>query len=131
MKVKTNIGKTFLKLLQKSFLPAHLMYTIFNKNKIKISYSSFPNMESIVLSHKKHILNSNSTEYRSNCNNRDKSPSENKFLTPRFVYRADVNKKTDEHKYYYIISDTPFKDRYENYKACFRYRSHLTDSDLF
>ena len=44
MNVKTNVGKTFFKLLQKHFPPTHPMYTIFNKNKIKISYSCFPNM---------------------------------------------------------------------------------------
>ena len=28
------------------------------------------------------------------------------------------------------ISDTPFNERYENHKTSFRYRSHLTASDL-
>ena len=131
MNVKTNIGKTFFKLLQKHFPPTHAMYIIFNKNKIKISYSCFSNMRSIISSHSKHILNSNSTEYECNCNNREECPLENKCLTPRIVYRADVtNNKTDEHKYYYGISDTPFKDRYENHKTSFRHRSHLTGSDL-
>ena len=131
MNVKTNIGKTFFKLLQKHFPPTHSMHTIFNKNKIKISYSCFPNMGSIISSHNKHILNSNSTEYGCNCNDRHKCPLENKCLTPRIVYRADVtNNKTDEHKYYYGISDTPFKDRYENHKTSFRHSSHLTASGL-
>ena len=53
------------------------------------------------------------------------------FLTLRIVYRADVtNNKTDKHNYYYGISDTPFKDRYENYKMYLRHRSHLTALDL-
>ena len=66
-----------------------------------------------------------------NCNNKDECPLENECLTPRIVYRADVtNNKTDEHKYYYGISDTPFKERYENHKTSFRHRSHLTASDL-
>ena len=131
MNVKTNLGKTFFKLLQKHFPPIHPMYTIFNKNKIKISYSCFPNMGSIISLHNKHILNSNNTEYGCNCNNRDECPLENECLTPRIVYRADVtNRKTDEHKYYYGISDTPFKERYENHKTSFRHRSHLTASDL-
>ena len=131
MNVKTNIGKTFFKLLQKHFPPGHPMYTIFNKNKIKLSCSCFPNMGSIISSHNKHILSSNSTEYGCNCNNREECPLENKCLTPRIVYRADVtNNKTDEHKYYYGISDTPCKDRYENHKTSFRYRSHLTTSEL-
>ena len=46
-------------------------------------------------------------------------------MTPRIVCRT-----TDEHKYYYGISDTPFKERYENHKTSFRHRSHLTASDL-
>ena len=52
-------------------------------------------------------------------------------MTPRIVCRADVtNNKTDEYKYYYGISDTPFKERYENHKTSFRHISHLTTSDL-
>ena len=132
MNVKTNIGKTFFKLLQKHFPPTHPMYTIFNKNKIKISYSCFPNMGSIISLHNKHILNSNNTEYGCNCNNRDKCPLANKCLIPRTIYGADVtNNKTDESKYYYGISDALFKERYENHKTSFNHRSHLTPSDLF
>ena len=92
--LKMNIGKTFSKLLKKQIPPTHPMYTIFNKNKIKISYICFVNMESVVSSHNKHILNSDSTEYPCNCKNSDKCPLENKCFTPRIVYRADVpNKK--------------------------------------
>ena len=88
-------------------------------------------MGSLTPSHNKHILNSNSTECGCNCNNRRECPLENKCLTPRIVYRADVtNNKTDEHKYYYGISDTPFKDRYEKQKTSDRHRSHLAASDL-
>ena len=54
MNVKTNIVETFSKLLQKHFPSTHPMRTIFSENKIKISYSCFPNMESII-SHNKHI----------------------------------------------------------------------------
>ena len=111
MNVKANVGKTFFKLLQKHFPPTYPMYTISNKNKIKIRYSCFPNMGSIISSHNKHILNSNNTEDGCNCNNKDECPLENECLTPRIVYRADVtNNKTEEHKYYYGISDTPFKE---------------------
>ena len=79
------IRKTYVKLLEN-----HPVYTIFNKNKINISYSCFPNMGTITSSHNKHILNSNSTEYWCSCNNRDECPFENKCLTNRIVYRADL-----------------------------------------
>ena len=49
-------------------------------------------MGSIIPSHIKHILNSNSAEYGYNRNNRDGCPLENKCLTPRIVYKADVTK---------------------------------------
>ena len=88
-------------------------------------------MRYIISSHDKHILNSCNTEYWFNCNNRDECPLENECLTPRIICRADVtNNKTDEHKYYYGISDTPFKERYENHKMSIRQRSYLTASDL-
>ena len=52
----------------------------------------------------------------------------NKCLTAitnvRIIYRADVNNnKTNEHKYYYDISDTPFKERYESHKMSDHFRS--------
>ena len=100
-------------------------------SKKKISYSYFPKIWSIISSHSKDILNSNNTESGCNCNNRYECPLENKCLTPRIVYRADVtNNKTDEHKYYYNISDTPFKEYSESHKWSLRHRSHLTASDL-
>ena len=69
-------------------------------------------MGSVISSHNKHILNLNNTEYGCNCNNTDECPLENEYLTPGIVYRADVtNNNTDEHKYYYGILDTPFKER--------------------
>ena len=46
-------------------------------------------------------------------------------MTPRIVCRT-----TDEHKYYYGISDTPFKERYKNHKKPFRHKPHLITSDL-
>ena len=69
-------------------------------------------MGSIISSHNKHILNSSNTEYGCYCYNTDECSLEKECLTPRIVYRADVtNNNTDEHKYYYGISDTPFKER--------------------
>ena len=114
MSVKTNVGKIFFKLLRKHFPPSHPMYTIFNTNKVKISYRCFPNIGSIISFHNKKILYSDNTEYGCNCNDKNKCPLDNKCLTPRIVYRADVtNDQTQEQKFYYGISDTPFKERYE------------------
>ena len=98
MNVKTNIGKTFFKLLQKHFPSTTLCTPYLIRIRVAVaSYSCFPNMGSIISLHNKHVLNSNWTEYGCNCNSREECPLENKCLTPRIVYRADVtNNKTDE-----------------------------------
>ena len=116
MNVKTNVGKIFFKLLRKYFPPSHPIYTIFNTNKVKINYSCFPIIGLIISSHNKKILYSDNTKYGCNCNDKNKCPLDNKCLTPRIVYRADVpNDQTQEQKFYYGISDTPFKEQYENH----------------
>ena len=56
MNVRTNVGKIFFKLLRKHFPPSHPMYAIFNTNKVKISYSCFPNIGSIISSHNNDLI---------------------------------------------------------------------------
>ena len=119
MNVKTNVGKLFLKLLRKHFPPS------------KISYSCFPNIGSIISSHNKRISYSDNNEYGCNCNDKTKCPLDNKCLAPRIVYRADVtNDQTQEQMFYYGISDTPFKERYESHKKSFRHKEYSTENDL-
>ena len=48
MNVTTNIGKLFFRLLQKHFPKTRKFYKIFNKNCVKLSYSSLRNIASII-----------------------------------------------------------------------------------
>ena len=57
MNVKTNVGKTFLKLLHRYFPKRHPMHKIFNRNMVKINYCCMTNMESVISPHNKQILN--------------------------------------------------------------------------
>ena len=62
---------------------------------------------------------------------KNKCPLDNKCLTPRIVYRADVtNNQTQEQKFCDGLSDTPFKERYENHKKSFRHKEYRTETDL-
>ena len=107
------------------------MYTIFNTNKVKISYRCFPNIGLIISSYNKKILYSGNTKYGCNCNDKNRCPLDNKCLTPWIVYKADVtNDQTQEQKFYYGISDTRFKERHENHKKIFRYKEYSTETDL-
>ena len=51
--VKTNIDKVSFKLLHKYFSKTHKFYKIFNKNTVKLSYSSMCNTVSIIAYHNK------------------------------------------------------------------------------
>ena len=54
-------------------------------------------------------------KYGCNCIDKNKCPLNN---TPRIVYRACE------------ISDTPFKEQYENHKKSFRHKEYSTETDL-
>ena len=45
--VSTNVGKCFLKILDKCFPAEHQLHSILNRNTVKISYSCMPNMKNI------------------------------------------------------------------------------------
>ena len=54
--VKTNIGKTFLKLVKKHFPRDHKLYKIFNRNTLKLSYSCMGSMSSVIKQHNCKVL---------------------------------------------------------------------------
>ena len=55
--VTTNVGAKFLGLLQKCFPKGHVLAKAFNKNSIKMTYCTMPNVKSKISSHNKNILN--------------------------------------------------------------------------
>ena len=57
--VKSNVGKQFLRLVRRHFPKGHKLNKIFNKNTLKVSYSSMRSMSSILTSHNKKILAEN------------------------------------------------------------------------
>ena len=55
--VKTNIGREFLKLVDRHFPINHTYHNLFNRKTLKISYSCMNNVKCIIQSHNKRILN--------------------------------------------------------------------------
>ena len=70
--IKTNIGKTFLKLIDKYFPRSSKLHKIFNRNTIKVSYSCTENMSMIIKKHNKKIINNKATPTTPPCNCRKK-----------------------------------------------------------
>ena len=66
--IQTNIGKSFLNLLNKHFPPSHKFHKIFNKNTVKLSYSCMPNMGALISGHNKSILTKKEYNTDKPCN---------------------------------------------------------------
>lgn len=52
-------------------------------------------------------------------------------MNPKIVYRADVQNNTNnEQKFYFGMSETPFKNRFENHKRGFSHSKHKNSTDF-
>ena len=133
--VTTNIGRKFLDLVDTHFPHNHKFHKIFNSHTIKVSYSTSPNMKSIITGHNKKILKSNQDAPPPTCNCRSKTkcPLEGKCQQGAIVYKASVSSdnsnstltRTDA---VYIGGTENFKVRHSDHKADFnnRARKHRT-----
>ena len=122
---KTNIGKSFLALIDKHFGKDHDYHSIFNRSTVKISYSCMPNAKNLIQSHNKRILRASEEKGNSNkslCNcTKYKCPLNGECLTENVVYEAKVT--TSKPAEYYIGSTGgTFKSRHEQHKAAFKHR---------
>ena len=117
--VKTNVGKVFLKLIDKHFPPGHKFHKLFNRSTIKVSYSCMNNMETIIKGHNARILNSRKDDDRlCNCRRKDSCPLAGDCNKKCVVYKASVNSE-DVSKVYYGSCEGEFKVRYRNHIKSF------------
>ena len=126
--VSTNIGKVFLSLIDKHF-PPHSKYSkIFNRNTVKLSYSCMPNMQEIISSHNKQILQ-RSTDTTKPCNCRGPCPVGGECRREAVIYKATV-KANDQVNHYIGCSETEFKTRWNNHKSSFRHEIYSDKTRL-
>ena len=94
--VKSNIGKEFLKLVQKHFTKNHKLRKVCDKNNIKVSYSCMPNVGSIINNHNQRILElaqASEEEKPCNCRNKQLCPLNGRCNTRCIVYKAEISNK--------------------------------------
>ena len=65
--VKTNIGREFLKLLDRSFPVGNPLRKVFNRNTVKIGYKCMPNMAMAISRHNKKILQEPDVRTKIDC----------------------------------------------------------------
>ena len=138
--VKTNVGRMFLDIVDKSFPDAHILRPLFNRNTLKISYSCMPNVKNAIDAHHKSQLRQPTTEPTKSCNCRDKPncPLNGQCRSKGIIYQAivstqekypDGTNKT-KNETYVGLTDTEFKSRYANHKQSFTNRTLQNATEL-
>ena len=129
--VTTNIGATFLKLINKHFPKKSKLNKIFNRNTVKISYSCMPNIASIIKAHNKQISTSGTgtDSITCNCRKKDLCPLQGNCQTTNIIYNAEV-KENNNSQLYIGLTEPPFKLRYNNHTQSFKHEKHQNSTEL-
>jgi hypothetical protein len=121
--VVTNIGKTFLQLIDKHFPKSSRLQKIFKRNSIKISYSCMKKVKTTISNHNTRSRSTEPTatkEINCNCRKKDECRLQRKCLTQAIVYQSEVKSYDNgETKRYIGLKAGEFKDRYRNHKKSF------------
>ncbi|KAK3737000.1 hypothetical protein QZH41_006438 [Actinostola sp. cb2023] len=130
--VKTNVGKEFLRIIDKCFPPSNRLHKIFSRNTVKISYSCMPNVARIIDGDNKRKLgNDRNTDpgKMCSCPKSTVCPLGGECLAKNIVYQATVT-CGDEVESYVGLTATDFKARYSNHKASFKHSTKRNATEL-
>ena len=132
-KVITNIGKIFLRVLEKHF-PKHNKYCkLFNRKKVKISYSCVQNMPNFIQNHNTVLLKSSVASTAKECSYRQKyncSQAE-KCLSECLAYHAEIDRSDrNQTKNRYGFREKNFKECYNNHTTSFRNKSKEKSTEV-
>ena len=135
LQVKTNIGKTFLRIIDKHFPTHHRLHPIINRNNVKISYCCMPNMASHIKAHNRKVLQENNPpaeapERTCNCRDADNCPLDGNCLQNAVVYQSDVTPDPGEPQYYVGVTEPMFKYRWNDHNSSFRNEQYKNKSKL-
>jgi len=135
--VETKIARKFLQLIDKHFPKHHKFNKIFNRNTVKVSYSSTRNMKSIIQRHNKTILkrdcDGDTKKPACNCRDKNSCPLNGSCLVERSIYQATVTCDDEPEygeKYYIGLAEPSFKKRYANHKSSFANKRYEKETEL-
>ena len=131
--VKTNVGGKFLKLINKHFPKQNPLSKVVNRNTVKVSYRTTPNLKRIISAHNAKILRKNyqNTEKSCNCRKKNECPLNGECLTKNVIYQAKIvtnQPKPESHTY--VGLSVNFKDRFRNHKQTMEKRKYGNQTTL-
>ena len=134
--VSTNIGKTFLKIIDEEFPRTHILHKIFNRNTIKISYCCMNNIKQNIDGHNKSTLSKcnnheQTTSKKCNCQKPNDCPLTGHCQTKSIIYQATVTPSNNNPNQTYIgLTETTFKKRHANHKTSFKHEAKKFSTEL-
>ena len=134
--MKTKVREKILNLVKFSFPPSNPLHKIFNKNTIKISYRTTPNMSQIIAGHNRKLLDKLSPKNVQPCTCRKQTcPVQGKCKQEGTIYQATVTHASpetgkQETNTYIGLAATSFYQRHQNHKTTFKDKNHCTKSEL-
>ena len=147
--VQSNVTKMFYAIIDKCFPEDHpYLGKLFNRKNMKLAYSTTRNVDAIIASHNKKILNSRRcrdvnpcTQRQGNnpirlCNCRATAgvvncPLKGMCLSDNIVYRCDVTtNNVDESRFYLGSCSTQWKARLHNHTKSFTHARYSNETTL-
>ena len=133
--VKTNIGKEFFKILDECFPQTNPLSKIFNRNKVKLSYSCCSNFRSRISRNNKivEVKQKREQEQQAMCNCQQKTscPLDGHCQRSEVVYRAEVKRHDGgDAQYYTGCTRNYFKIRWAKHKRSFNNEEYHKETSL-
>ena len=129
--VTTNVGKEFLKIIDRHFPKRHPLNKVLNRKTLKIGYSCTRNMKAIINGHNQKIMQQRNSQNNANeqegcnCKQRQECPLDGKCQVKGIIYKASL----PSGETYTGSTKTTFKSRFNAHKSTFRnekYRKSIT-----
>ena len=134
--VTTRIGSKILALVDSCFPKSHLLHKVFNRNTVKVSYRTTPNMHQIISGHNKKIISMKLPPNQSKtCKcTAEPCPVDGLCKQDSVIYQAtvtheDTTKQIFKESYIGMTAST-FKERYANHKSSFKLKEKYADTEL-
>ena len=111
LNVATNVGRTFLKLVNNHFLAGHQFNVLFNKNNMKVSYGCLDNMAQVIKRHNNKILYNDHprSEEACQCRNQNECLLMVSCGKKSLVYQASITSHNNTVKNYIGMTEGSFK----------------------
>ena len=116
----------------KHFPKTHQLHKLFNRNNVKVSYSSLSNFDSVINGHNKNILNKQEKLSPCNCSDKISCPLKGSCHQKNLVYFCKVSTPDlkQNHPHYIGLTEHTFKDRLYKRNNFLKYESKGNSAEL-